>query len=188
MLRTHRAGKGPGDCGGWHLGSRNRRGPGMPPTPGLKGQETSPGSLAGFLGSSGQGKRPPLLSCSSGLGGPLPPASPDLPSLPPMPTGHRWPGVGFGLQGSGLVGQHVPWAPVGRAIALCSSPALPRESLPPASPDLPGLRGADLVWPPLLLPPRSPYILPVHFGVPPVSLGVRVPYQWPAGALVVGRR
>ena len=56
-----------------------------PPTPGLRGQGTSPGSPAGFLGSSGQGKRPPLLSCSSGLGGPLQSASPGLPDLPPMP-------------------------------------------------------------------------------------------------------
>ena len=47
--------------------------------------------------------------------------------------------------------------------------------LPPASPDLPGLRGADPVWPPLLLPPQSPHVLLVHFGVRPVSLGVRVP-------------
>ena len=76
---------------------------------------------------------------------------------------------------------------MGGANALRSSPALPGESLPPASPDLPGLRGADLVWPSLLLPPRSPYILPVHSGVPPVSLGVIVPHQWPAGAPVVGR-
>ena len=78
-------------------------------------------------------------------------------------------------------------ARVGQAIALCSSPSLPRESLPPASPDLPGLRGAGPVWPPLLLPPQSPYILLVHFGVPPVSLGIRVPHQQPAGVLVVGR-
>ena len=84
MLRTNRAGKGPGGCEGWGLGSRNTRGPGVPPTPGLRGQGTSPGSPAGFLGWSGWGKCPPLLSCSSGLGGPLPPASPDLPSLPPM--------------------------------------------------------------------------------------------------------
>ena len=83
MLRTHRAGKGPGGCGGWGLGSRNRRGPGVPPTPGLRGQGTSPGNSAGFLGSSGRGKHPPLLSCSScwGLGAPLPPTSPDHPSL-----------------------------------------------------------------------------------------------------------
>ena len=75
----------------------------------------------------------------------------------------------------------------GQATALRSSPALPGESLPPASPDLPGLRGADPVQPPLLLPPQSPYVLPVHSGVPPVSLGIRVPHQWLAHALVVGR-
>ena len=53
MLRTHRAGKGLGGCGGCGLGSRSRRGPGMPPTAGLRGQGTSPGSSAGFLGSVG---------------------------------------------------------------------------------------------------------------------------------------
>ena len=78
-------------------------------------------------------------------------------------------------------------APVGQVITLCSSPTLPRESLPPASPDLPSLRGADLVWLPVLLSPQSPYVLPVHSGVPPISLGIRVPQQWLAGALVVGR-
>ena len=90
MLKTHRAGKGPGGCGGCGLGSRNRRGPGVPPTLGLRRQGTSPGSPAGFLGSSGWGKRPPLLSCFWGLGGPLPPASPDLPGLPPRPPGPMW--------------------------------------------------------------------------------------------------
>ena len=82
MLRTHRTGKGLGGCGGWRLGSRNRSGPDVPPTPGLRGRGTSPGSPAGFLGSSGQGKCPPLLSCSSCFScprGPLPPASPVLP-------------------------------------------------------------------------------------------------------------
>ena len=77
-------------------------------------------------------------------------------------------------------------ARVGQVIALCSLPTLPGEPLLPASPDLPGLRGTDLVWPPLLSP-WSPYVLLVHSGVPPVSLGVRVPHQQPAGALVVGR-
>ena len=91
------------------------------------------------------------------------------------------------MQGTGLGAQQAPKAQVGRAIALCSSPALLRESLPPASPDLAGLRGIDPVWPPLLLPPQSPYILPVHFGAPPVSLGVRVPHQRPSGTLAVGR-
>ena len=100
MLRTHRAGKGPGGSGGWGLGSRNRRGPGVPPTSGLRGQGTSPGSPAGFLGSSGWGKGSPLLSCSSGLGGPLLPASPDLPCLPPMPPGPMWLGEGGDRSGS----------------------------------------------------------------------------------------
>ena len=69
-----------------------------------------------------------------------------------------------------------------------SSPAPPGGPLPPASPDLPGLRGADPVWPPLLLSPQSPHIVLVHLGVPPVSLGVRVPHEQRAGTLVVGRR
>ena len=53
--------KRPWELWGWGLGSRNRRGPGMPLTPGLRVQGTSPGSPAGFLGSSGWGKLPPLL-------------------------------------------------------------------------------------------------------------------------------
>ena len=139
MLRTHRVGKGPGGCGGWSLGSRNRRGPGVPPTLCLRGQGTSPGSPAGFLTSSGWGKHPPLLSCSSGLGGPLLPASPDLPGLPPMPPRPTQPGGVFGGLGSGLGAQQSPWAQVGRAIALCSSPPPPRWLLHPSSPDLPSL-------------------------------------------------
>ena len=106
---------------------------------------------------------------------PLSPVFPDLPGLPPMPPGPTRPGGDFGLQGTGLGAQQAPRAPVSRAIALRSSPMPPGESLPPASPDLPSLRGADLVWPPLLLPPFFPYVLPVHSGVPPLSLGIRVP-------------
>ena len=87
-----------------------------------------------------------------------------------------WPGSSAGSPGQ-----------VGQAISLFTSPAPPRGPLPPTSPDLPSLRGADPVWPPLLLPSLSPYILLVHLGVPPISLGVRVPHQQPAGTLVVGR-
>ena len=36
-------------------------------------------------------------------------------------------------------------------------------------------------------PPSVPHVLPVHLGVPPVSLGVRVPHQRPAGILILGR-
>ena len=112
---------------GWGLGSRNRRGPGVTPTPGLRGQGTSLGSPAGFLGSSGWGKRPPLLSCSSGLGGLLPPASPDLLAslLGPQDQCSRWGKGGLGGQGTSLGTQQAPGAQVVRAITLCSSPAPP---------------------------------------------------------------
>ena len=88
-----------------------------------------------------------------------------------------WPGSSAGSRGQ-----------VDREISLRSSLAPPGGPLLPTSPDLPGLRGADPVWPPLLLPPLSPHILLVHLGVPPVSLGISVPHQQPAGSLVVGRR
>ena len=76
--------------------------------------------------------------------GPLLPASPDLPGLPPMPPGPMRPGWGFG-GGTPAWELSRPPARVGQVIALCSSPALPGESLTPASPDLPGLRGANPV-------------------------------------------
>ena len=44
---------------------KEQKGPRRPPTSGLIGQGTSPGSPAGFLGLSGQGNCTPLLSCSS---------------------------------------------------------------------------------------------------------------------------
>ena len=87
-----------------------------------------------------------------------------------------WPGSSEGSPGLSGRGNHPP-------LFFCSS----RRAPPTCSPDLPGLRGMDPVWSPLLFPPQSPYVLPVHSGVPPVSLGVRVPHQRPAGALVVGR-
>ena len=54
-------------------------------------------------------------------------------------------------------------------------------------PSQPPLRGAGSVWPPLLLSPHSPHILPSRSAVPPISLGVEVPHQHMAGTLVVGR-
>ena len=116
----------------WEVGLRlkEQKGPRRAPHLWSRRVGTSPGSPAGFLGLSGWGKCPPLLSCSSGPRGPLPPVSPDLPSL----------------------------------------------------------RGSDPLWPPLLLPPQSPHILPAHLGVPPVSLSIRFPHQQLAGALAVRRR
>ena len=65
MLRTHRAGKGPGGSGGLGLRLKEEKGPGMPPSPGLRGQGTSPGSPEGSPCPSGPGDRPLLLSHSS---------------------------------------------------------------------------------------------------------------------------
>ena len=131
-----------------------------------------PGSSAGSTGQVGRSMA--LRSSPAPPGWLLLPASPDLPSLPLMPPGPTQPGWGVG---AGVPAWELSSLPgrVGQMIALRSSPALPGESLPPASPDLPGLRDADPVWTPLLLPLQSPYILLVHFGVPPVSLGIRVP-------------
>ena len=189
-----------GTVGGWGLGSRNRRGPGVPPhpwsqrawdfiwepsrLPGLEWVGQMPSSPVLLLHSGvweGPSHLPLLISsvsllcppdqCSwrgglggqgTGLGaqqvpcaqvgganalhsspappaGPLPPASPDLPGVPPMPPRPSWPGGGFGLQGTGLGAQQAPWASVGRAIALCSSPSPPGQLLSPATPGLPGL-------------------------------------------------
>ena len=52
--------------------------------------------------------------------------------------------------------QQAPWAQVGGAIALHSSPSSPGWLRLPAYPDLPSLRDAEPVWPPLLLPPSVP--------------------------------
>ena len=137
------------------------------------------GSSAGFLCLSGSSPAPSR--------GPLPPASPVLPLAsflcPRDPHGLEGSLEGVYRLGSSAGSR----ARVGHASTLRSSPALLGGSLLPASPDLPGLKGTDSVWPPLLLPPQSPYILLVHFEVPPISLGIRVPHQRPAGALVVGR-
>ena len=139
MFRTQRARKGPGGCGGWGLDSRNRRGPGVPPTPGLRGQGTSPGSPAGFLCSSGQAKRSPLLSCSSSLGsGRAPPAclswSPHPPScVPKDPHTLEGPWRAGDRHGSSAGSPNLS----GRANCPHSSPAPPRGHLPPSFPFLP---------------------------------------------------
>ena len=196
MLRTHRAGKGPGRCGGWGLGSTEQKGPRVPPACGLRGRGTPPGNAAGFLGSSwGQG--PNALhssSCSSGLGGPLPL---DLlvlsyALLPPMPPRPTWPrGDLWGHRTQPKSQAHSPgW--LGRGNAGHAPPRSVPLRVPPGvgtpPPFQPPFRGAGPVRPPLFLPLQYPYVLPVHLGFHPVSLGVRIPHQHPAGALVVGRR
>ena len=194
MLRTDRAGKGPGGCGGG-LRLKEQKGPRFaPPSPGLRGWGTSQGSPAIFLGSVGWGSCPLLLALSSRRAPPACLSFSPLGLLPMPPRTHEtwrglWragdrPGSSAGCLGPQWVGQspstsllslldgssRLPllispasllcpqdphglvgaleagyWlessagspAQVGQAITLCSSPSLPRESLPPASPDLP---------------------------------------------------
>ena len=82
----------------------------MPLTPVSELGGTSPGSPAGFLGLSRLGKCPSLLAFSSSPRGPLPPASSDLPGLPPMSPGPLQLGAGLGVQGTGLGAQQPPLA------------------------------------------------------------------------------
>ena len=121
----------------WGLGSRNR-GAQACPHPCLRGQGISPGSPAGFLGSSGKGKHPPLLSCSCSLGGALRPASPNLPGFSPMPPGPMWlggewscraghrPGSSAGFLGLSGWGNRPPLLPEGPShLPLLFSPQPP---------------------------------------------------------------
>ena len=168
MLRTHRAGKGLGGCGGgWGLGSRNRRGPGVAPPLVSEGGGPHLGAQQAFLSSSGQGKRPPLLCCSSGPAGPLPPAFPVLPSASLLcPQGPTRPGGGFGEQGTGLGAQQAPCTRVGGSVALCSSRL--RLLISPASgvPVLSGLHCSSLLFP----------------ARPTGSLGGSLPSPWASGS------
>ena len=91
--------------------------------------------------------------------------------LPPGPTRPGW---GFGWEGSGLGAQQAPLPEWARR-----SPSAPLRLFLESPSHLPLLislgSGVLILSAPLLLPPWSPYILLVHFGVPPISLGVRVP-------------
>ena len=247
MLKTHKAGKYPGAYGGWSLGSKNRRGPGVPPPlvsvgggPHLGPQQASWARVGGA--------KDLLSSLFLHPRGPLPPASPVLPSasslcfqdqciwggegswragelsrhpgpeeagqtpssppllLPPggplLPVSLELPSASFLCpQDKCTQGKRVSWmtgdwpgssagSPVPERVGQLTStplPLLPGGPLPPTSPDLPGLREANPVCPPLLLPPLSPHVLPVNLGVPPISLSIRVTHQFPACALAVGR-
>ena len=110
MLRTHRPGKGPGGCGGWGLGSKNGRGPGAPPTPGLRGggNLTLEPSIFPVLEWSGQMPSAPLLLLLDGSS-----CLPLLISLhfllcPQDQCG--WGEGGLGGQGTGLGTQQPPQA------------------------------------------------------------------------------
>ena len=183
MLRTHKAGKGPGGCRGWALGSRNRRGPGV--TPPLVSEGRGPHLGAQQASWSRMGRANTLLSS------PAPPvwegpwAPPTFLSWSPWPPSYA-PKDPCSLEG-GLEGRGSAWelsslpgpnGPGNHPLLLsCSSQRVPPTCLSWS----PWPQDANPVWPPLLLSPQSPYILLVHFGVPPISLGIRVtPSSWQA--------
>ena len=242
MLRTHRAGKGPGGCGGWGLGSRNRRGPGVSPHPSSQraGDLTwEPSRLPGLEWAGHSCSSSPLLLLQSWRAPPTCLSCPPVGVLP-MPPGPMWPGVRGALEGRGpawelsrlpgpqWAGQtpsaplplllegpsclpllNSPWPPsyapktnAAREVGVpwrtgdqpgssAGSPGLSGMGSHPqllscssggflllTSPDLPGLRGADPVWPPLLLPTLSPTSYQFTWGL--------LPSPWVSGSLTSG--
>ena len=179
MLQTHRAGKGPGDGGGWGLGSTEGG-----QASALRGQRIQTGSLEGFLGlRAGQMPSEPLLLLLEG-----PSYLPLLfsPGLPPTPPRPMQPGGGLWGHRTESRAGFLGWLGRGNAPPRSEPPRVsPGMGTPP--PSQPPLRGAGPVWPPLLLPPQSPHVLLVRLGVPPVCLGIEVPHQRLAVTLVVGR-
>ena len=168
MVRIRVAGKGPGDCGQWGLGSRNRRGPGVSPIHGLRGRGTSPGSPACSPGLSGQGNRPLLLSCSYWRAPPTCLSCSRFGLLPmppgPMPLGGRggpWRAGDWSGSSAGSPFLWVRQLPSAPLLLLPEGPShLPRLiSLALGAPILSGLHFSPL---------QSPHVLPVHLGVPPV--------------------
>ena len=115
------------------------------------------------------------------------------PRLPPMPLRPTRPG--------GALGGRRTWP---RSPAGFPGPDWAGEMLGMLPPDPPSPRGSLQAWEPLPAPSHpsgvpvlsglhfsspltSPYVLPGCSGVPPISLGIEVPHQHPAGALVLGR-
>ena len=191
MLRTHRAGKGPGGQWGWGLGSTEQKGHrhahrlwsqrvGEPTSrlPGLKWVGQIPSAPLLLLPS---WRAPPTcLSCSL-------PASLLHPQDQPGLEGTSE-SVGPGPR----AGQTSPADSAGEMLGVLPPDPSPRGSLQAWEPlpnSEPPLRGASPVRPPLLPPPpQSSHVLPVRLGVLPSSLGIGVPHQHPADALVVRRR
>ena len=153
MVRTYRAGKGPGRYWGWSLSSTEQKGPWHASH--LRERGTPPGSLAGFLGLSGRvyafhsSPAPLVLEGLSHLRSPPNLLfSPSFLSMPPGPTG---PGGGFGGWGTrhgssaGFPGQS-GW---GQCLPLLSRSFGPGGPLLPASPVLPWPASLPLgpTWP-----------------------------------------
>ena len=139
----------------------------------LKGQGTSPGSPAGFLGSSGWGKHPPLLSCSSGLGsGRAPPACLSWPPGPP-----------FYAPGTNAAGGWEPWRGGGWPGNLADSLCPIGQGNRPLAPLLLLLQGPSrlplLISPASLLCPQGPTQPAGGFGGQGTGLGAQqAPHVW----------
>ena len=164
----------------------------MPPTSGLRGQWTPPGSSAGFPGLSGWGKCPLflLLLLRSWRAPPACLSCSPLASLlcPQDQRGQEGASEGIGPSPRARQTSLADWA--GETLGM----------LPPD----PSPQGSLQAWEPLpLLSHPSgalvlsvlqffsafqyPHVILVCLGVSPVSLGIEVPHQHLASTLVVGR-
>ena len=192
MLRTHRAGKGPGGCGGWGLGSTEQKGPRH--TSRLWSQRV--GDPTWELS---RLPRPPVGGANALHSSPAPliPESPfHLPLLissasllcPQDQRGQEGASEGIGPSPRARQTSLADWA--GETLGM----------LPPD----PSPQGSLQAWEPLpLLSHPSgalvlsvlqffsafqyPHVILVCLGVSPVSLGIEVPHQHLASTLVVGR-
>ena len=139
--------------GGWGLGSGNRQGPGVPPTPGLRGRGPHLGAQQASWARVGGAVA--LLSSPAPLVWEGPSRLPLLISPASLLCLQDQCGCGgawrMGDQPGSSGGSPCP-SGRGNCPPLLSCSSGLGGPLPPASPDLPGLRGADPVWPPLLLP------------------------------------
>ena len=153
MLRTRRAGKGSGGCGGGAYAQGTQGAQACPPPlvsegrgPHLGAQQASWARVGGAV---------PLHSSATPPGWLLPPSTPDLPGLLPMPPGPTWPGWGF-AEGICLGAQQAPrpqWArrsPSAPLLFFQESPSrLPLLiTLASGAPILSGLHFSSMLSPP----------------------------------------
>ena len=185
MLRTHRAGKGPVGCGGVELRLKEQKGPRRAPHPWSQRAADltwEPSRLPGlkWVGQT-PSSPPPVWEGPSHL--PLLISSASLLYL----QGPTWPGGDF--EGRALAWELIRLPRSEWAGQLPSTPLPLFPESPSRLPLLISLASGAPILSDLHFSSRlSPhYVLPIHSGVPPVSLGIRVSHQWPAVTLVVGR-
>ena len=172
---------------GWVWGGaesqRNRRGPGVPLLSESQGPSRLPWARAGRAIALCSSLAPLVLEDPSRLPVLL------FPSLLPMFPGPMRPRRGpWRAEDLAWELSSLP-RPIGQGKCSVHCPQSEPLRVPPGMgtppPSQPPLRGTSPVQPPPLLPLQFPHVLPVHLGVPPISLGVEVSHQRLAGALVV---